>query len=63
MKDQHSRDNIYLIKNKLEDYPLFGVFNSEQNKFMITSSCDILYVDMKTRKEIDFDDREEISAL
>ena len=30
---------------------------------MLTSACDILYVDMKTKKEIDFDDQEGIGGL
>lgn len=37
---------VYELENTLDDYPRFGVFNKDQTKFIVTSSMDILYVDM-----------------
>ena len=53
----------YELDNQLDDQPKFGVFNNDQTKFIVTSSMDILYVDIPKRREIDLDDREEISAI
>jgi hypothetical protein len=54
---------LYTLENKLEDYPRFGVFNKDQTKFIVTSSMDILYVDIIKHLEIDLDDREHISSI
>lgn len=54
---------VYELENALEDYPRFGVFNIDQTKFIVTSSMDILYVDMSKKLEIDLDDREEVSRI
>ena len=43
--------------------PKFGVFSKDQNKFIITSSDDVLYVDMQTGTEIDFDSKENVSSI
>ena len=43
--------------------PKFGVFNKDQSKFIITSSEDILYVDIHKQIEIDLDEREEVSSI
>ena len=47
MDEQRDRERIYELDNKLEDQPKFGVFNDDQTKFIVTSSMDILYVDMR----------------
>ena len=39
------------------------MFNRDQTKFIVTSSQDILYVDIKEKLEIDLDEREEVSAI
>ena len=39
------------------------MFSPDQSKFIVTSSSDILYVDMQTGLEIDLDEREEISNI
>jgi len=54
---------VYEIQNKLEAQPNFGIFNHNQTKFIVTSSEDILYCDMKKSLEIDLDERENISSL
>lgn len=54
---------VYELENTLDDYPRFGVFNADQTKFIVTSSMDILYVDMTKHLEIDLDDREEVSSI
>ena len=63
MNESKDRETIYAFSNTLEDQPKFGVFNHDQTKFIVTSSMDILYVDISERKEIDIDDRENISAI
>lgn len=55
--------SIYQMESPLEDTPNFGIFNTDQTIFIVTSSKDILYVDMRNGNEIDLDDREEVSAL
>ena len=61
------KETIYELENELSDPPRFGVFSPDQTKFIVTSNQDILYVDMKLndieKREIDFDDIEEISAI
>jgi hypothetical protein len=61
------REVVYTLENSLSDTPIFGVFSKDQSKFMVTSHMDILYVDMNqknpAKREIDFDHRENISAI
>ena len=59
-------DNItvmYELDNELEDIPKFGVFNADQTKFIVNSSQDVLYVDIRQKLEIDLDEREKISLI
>lgn len=51
------------MNNTLADQPNFCMFSIDQSKFIVTSSEDILYVDMKSGLEIDLDEREEISNI
>ena len=55
--------SLYKFKNPLNEVPKFGVFSKDQNKFIITSSDDVLYVDMQTGTEIDFDSKENVSSI
>jgi len=62
--EEHSDiSSYYKFENTLDDQPKFGVFNEDQTKFIVTSSLDILFVDIKNKLEIDLDDREEVSAI
>jgi hypothetical protein len=61
--DAKDISTYYKLENQLDDQPKFGVFNKDQTKFIVTSSLDILFVDIKKRQEIDLDDREEVSAI
>ena len=54
---------IYTLDNTLDDDPKYGVFNFDQTKFIVNSSQDILYVDIKAGLEIDLDEREGISLI
>ena len=56
LDEEQLRETIYNLKNQLQDQPIFGVFSQDQTKFIVTSAMDILYVDMKKKLEIDFDD-------
>lgn len=62
--DEHKDiQSYYRFDNQLDDQPKFGVFNADQTKFIVTSSLDILFVDIKKNLEIDLDDREEVAAI
>jgi hypothetical protein len=63
LDESKDRVCVYQLENILDDQPKFGVFNSDQTKFIVTSSMDILYVDIERNLEIDIDDQEEISAI
>lgn len=63
---KHKGEIIYEYENPLEDQPLFGVFDAEQTKFIVTSAKDVLFVDMESmpnKVEIDYDDKESISVI
>jgi len=57
------KQTIYTYKNPLEEQPTFGVFNEDQTKFMVTSDEDIIFVNIKTGREIDFDEREGLGNI
>lgn len=45
------------------DPPNFGVFNSDQTICILTSINDILWIDLKSNKEVDLDDQENIGDI
>ena len=51
------------MDNRLKEQPLFGIFNADQSKFLVTSNEDILFVDMRKKLEIDIDEQEGIDLL
>lgn len=61
--NQLNREFVYQIQNQCEDFPNFGYFNQSQNKFIITSSQDCLYVDTEKNIEIDLDEQEMIANI
>jgi hypothetical protein len=61
--ESKEKETYYKFDNALDANPKFGVFNSDQTKFIITSSEDILYVDIHKQLEIDLDEREDISSI
>ena len=67
LDEGQDRETVYELKESLDDQPNFCVFSKDQRKFMVTSSQDILFVNMdeknEARKEIDFDQRENISSI
>lgn len=63
LDEAKERETIHKFENTLDANPKFGVFNEDQSKFIITSSEDILYVDINKQIEIDLDDREEVSSI
>jgi hypothetical protein len=63
LDEAKDKELYYKFSNALGAEPKFGVFNSDQSKFIITSSEDILYVDKNKSIEIDLDDREDISSI
>lgn len=60
-------ETIYKYLNPLGDLTNFGTFSADQSKLIVTSSADILYVNMKepdaSKREIYFDDKEEIAEI
>lgn len=63
LDEAKEKEQFYKFDNALDANPKFGVFNSDQSKFIITSSEDILFVDIHKQIEIDLDEREEVSAI
>ena len=63
LDEAKEKEQIHKFDNRLDANPKFGVFNDDQSKFIITSSEDILYVDIHKQIEIDLDDREEVSSI
>jgi hypothetical protein len=65
--DSSEKEVVYTLENPLSDQPNFGRFSKDQRKFIVTSAHDILYVNLDEkvaeRREIDFDDKEEVGAL
>ena len=45
------------------DPPNFGVFNKTQDKCIVTSIKDILFIDLRSNFEMDIDEREQISEI
>lgn len=58
---------VYKFENELALTPNFGCFSPCQTKLIVTSDDDILYVDLKendpAKREIDFDEKEEIGEI
>ena len=54
---------LYRIENQCDEDPSYGYFNTDQTKFILTSSQDCLYVDIEKKIEIDLDDREEVANI
>lgn len=44
--ESKEKEQLYKFDNELEANPKFGVFNSDQTKFIITSNEDILFVNI-----------------
>jgi hypothetical protein len=63
LDEAKEKEQYYKFDNALDANPKFGVFNKDQSKFIITSSEDILYVDIHKQIEIDLDEREEVSSI
>lgn len=59
----NQEETIYTLNNFLVDPPNFGVFNKDQDKCIVTSVNDILFVDLRSKFEMDIDDRENISEI
>ena len=47
----------------LRDSPRFGVFNKDQTRGIVTSRKDMLFVDITNDKEVDIDEKEDISDV
>lgn len=63
MLEDDREETVYTLKEYLIDPPNFGIFNADQTKCIITSKADILFIDLKSRREIDIDKREGISDI
>ena len=55
---------LYTYKEPLDDKPNFGAFNAAQDKFIVTSTGDLRFCDVKNPDgEVDLDDELEIQAI
>jgi len=57
------KKTVHKFENELDDQPNFGTFSFDQRKFIVTSSADILHVDLDSGIETDLDDQEEIGQI
>ena len=60
---EDQEQSLYTLSNWLLDPPNFGIFSKDQQKCIITSCKDILYVNLKTGFEMDIDEQENISDV
>jgi len=63
LDESSERETVYKFENQLSDTPRFGVFSKDQRKCIVTSSQDVLFVNLDTGEEVDFDEREKISSI
>lgn len=62
--DESVNQTLYRFKEPLVDQPTFGAFNRAQDKFIVTSTADVRYCDLKKPDaELDLDDELDISAI
>lgn len=62
--DESFNKTLYKYKQPLDDTPTFGVFNREQNKFIVTSPTDVRYCNIKDNNlEVDLDDELNIGGI
>lgn len=62
--DESFNKTLYKFKDPLEDMPTFGVFNAEQDKFIVTSANDARYCNMKdSNLEVDLDTELNIGGI
>ena len=61
--DAREMETIYEYNTALRDNANFGVFSSDQSKFIISANNDILYVDTLKKLEIDLDDEVESEGI
>lgn len=55
---------LYTYKTPLDGSPIFGVFNKNQDKFIVTSAQDVRYCDIKNKdREEDIDDLLQIGGI
>lgn len=63
MEDFDQEETIYTLKNWLLDPPNFGIFSQDQTKCIITSSQDILFLNLDNGFEHDIDENENIKDI
>lgn len=62
--DESFNKTLYKYKQPLDDTPTFGVFNKDQDKFIVTSATDVRYCNMKdVNLEVDLDDELNIGGI
>lgn len=62
--DESFNKTLYKFKEPLDDMPTFGVFNKEQDKFIVTSAHDVRYCNMSNPNlELDLDDELNIGGI
>tara|TARA_B110001450_G_C17648740_1_gene492378 strand:+ start:304 stop:693 length:390 start_codon:yes stop_codon:yes gene_type:complete len=60
---QDYKTSIFEFSNELNRQPDFVEFNQEQNKALVSAVDDILFINMKTKLEIDIDEKFSIRAI
>lgn len=63
MDEGKDKEVLYTFKEPLDDVPKFGVFNRDQNCFVVTSSKSVWFVNMKTKEQFDIGKREMVEDI
>lgn len=54
---------LYQYSSRLDDPPTLGTFDDEQQRFIVASDLDVVYVNMKDGQHVDLAREEELSAI
>jgi len=63
MDEGKEREVLYTFKRPMEDVPKFGVFNSKQDCFVVTSAKSVFFVNVRTKEEVDIGTRECVADI
>jgi hypothetical protein len=53
----------YTYHQKLQSQPIFGKFDDDQQRFIVTSENDAMFVDTQTNTHLDLDQKEGLQAI
>ena len=63
MDEGKEREVLYTFQKPLDDVPKFGVFNSKQDCFVVTSAKSVWFVNVRTKEQVDIGTRENVGDI